>query len=44
MLFRTVDGKIIEINKYDFKNDKIYYEKIMSIYESWFFQKPLAKL
>ena len=31
MLFRTIDGKIIEINRYDFKNDKLYYEKIMSI-------------
>ena len=31
MLFRTADGKLIEINKYDFKNDKLYYEKIMSI-------------
>ena len=33
MLFRTADGKLIEINKYDFKNDKLYYEKIMSIYK-----------
>jgi len=31
MLFRTIDGKIIEINRYDFKNDKLYYGKIMSI-------------
>jgi hypothetical protein len=31
MLFRTIDGKIIEINRYDFKNDKLYYVKIMSI-------------
>jgi hypothetical protein len=31
MLFRTIDGKIIEINRYDFKNDKLYYEKIMTI-------------
>jgi hypothetical protein len=38
MLFRTGDGKLIEINKYDFKNDKLYYEKIMSIY------KPLVKV
>ena len=35
MLFRTIDGKLIEINKYDFKNDKLYYEKIMSIYKVW---------
>jgi hypothetical protein len=31
MLFRTIDGKIIEINRYDFKNDKLYYSKIMII-------------
>jgi hypothetical protein len=31
MLFRTIEGKIIEINRYDFKNDKLYYAKIMSI-------------
>ena len=31
MLFRTVSGELIEINKYDFINDKIYYEKIMKI-------------
>jgi hypothetical protein len=31
MLFRTIDGKIVEINRYDFKNDKLYYAKIMSI-------------
>jgi hypothetical protein len=37
MLFRTIDGKIIEINRYDFKNDKLYYTKIMSL-------KTLAKL
>jgi hypothetical protein len=29
MLFRTITGQIIEINKYDFKNDKLYYLKIM---------------
>jgi hypothetical protein len=31
MLFRTFDGKLVEIRKYDFKNDKLYYEKIMKI-------------
>lgn len=31
MLFRKDTGEIIEINKYDFKNDKLYYEKIMEI-------------
>jgi hypothetical protein len=31
MLFRTADGKLVEINRYDFKNDKLYYQKIMEI-------------
>ena len=31
MLFRNIAGELIEINKYDYKNDKIYYEKIMKI-------------
>ena len=31
MLFRTFDVKLVEIRKYDFKNDKLYYEKIMNI-------------
>ena len=31
MLFRTASGEIIEINKYDFKNDKLYYLKIMEL-------------
>ena len=38
MLFRTIDGKIIEINRYDFKNDKLYYAKIMEI------KLPFSKL
>jgi hypothetical protein len=31
MLFRTKNGELIEINRYSFKNDKMYYEKIMEI-------------
>jgi len=31
MLFRTQDGKLIEINKYDFINDKLYYQKLIEI-------------
>lgn len=31
MLFRTNQGNLIEIKKYDFSNDKIYYEEIMKI-------------
>jgi hypothetical protein len=35
MLFRTVDGKLVKINKYDFKNDKLYYKKLMDIHKSF---------
>ena len=31
MIFRTVNGVLIEINKYDFKNDTLYYKKIFEI-------------
>jgi hypothetical protein len=31
MLFRDINGKLIELNRYDFKNDKLYYQKIMEI-------------
>jgi hypothetical protein len=31
MLFRTNKGTLIEIKKYDFSNDKLYYQKIMEI-------------
>ncbi len=31
MLFRTATGELIELNRYDFKNDKIYYQKIMEL-------------
>jgi hypothetical protein len=33
MLYRTLDGNIIEINIMDYKNDKQYYEEIMKIYK-----------
>ena len=35
MLFRTASGEIVEINKYDFKNDKLYYLKITEIKTSF---------
>jgi hypothetical protein len=38
MLFRTNTGKLIQINKIDFINDKLYYNKIMEIL------KPIPKL
>lgn len=31
MLFRTYRGELVEIKKYDFTNDKLYYKKIMEI-------------
>ena len=31
MLFRTYRGELVEIKKYDFANDKLYYEKIMEL-------------
>ena len=31
MLFRDVSGNLIELNRYDFKNDKLYYQKIIEI-------------
>lgn len=31
MLFRTNTGELIEIKKYDFCNDKLYYQKIMDV-------------
>jgi len=31
MLYRAVDGKLIEIKKHHFVNDKLYYEKILYI-------------
>jgi hypothetical protein len=31
MIFRTITGELIEINKYDFKDDILYYQKIMEI-------------
>lgn len=31
MLFRTSNGALIEIKKYDYPNDKLYYQKIMEV-------------
>ena len=31
MIFRENNGNLIELNRYDFKNDKLYYQKIMEI-------------
>ncbi len=31
MLFRTAEGVLIELKKYDFKNDKLFYEKLFEL-------------
>jgi hypothetical protein len=31
MLFRDINGNLIELNRYDFINDKLYYQKIIEI-------------
>jgi hypothetical protein len=31
MLFRDINGKLVEINKNDFVNDLLYYQKIMKL-------------
>ena len=31
MLFRTGEGKLIEIKRYNYKNDTLYYQKIIEI-------------
>ena len=31
MIFRDCKGKLVEINRLDFKNDKSYYNKIIQI-------------
>jgi flagellum-specific peptidoglycan hydrolase FlgJ len=34
MLFRTNNGELIEIKRYDFPTDKLYHQKIMEIKKS----------
>jgi hypothetical protein len=35
MLFRTANGELIEIKKYSFINDKLYYKKIMELKDTF---------
>jgi hypothetical protein len=35
MIFRNSKGELIEINKYDYPNDTIYYEKVMKLQEEF---------
>ena len=34
MLFRTKEGTLIELKIYDFKNDVIFYSKLLNIIKS----------
>jgi hypothetical protein len=31
MLFRNAEGNLVEIKKYNYKNDKLYYEKLFEL-------------
>lgn len=44
MIFRTATGELVEINKYDFINDRLYYEKIMEIKKQFIQVLSSAKL
>ena len=44
MIFRNINGELVQINKYDFVNDKLYYEKIEELNKPFFKMKHLAKL
>jgi hypothetical protein len=41
MLFRTNNGELIEIKKYSFSNDKLYYKKVMEVKQT--FSKSFIK-
>ena len=44
MIFRNSCGELIEINRYTFKNDKMYYEKIMEIKKQIISKTQTSKL
>jgi len=44
MLFRTANGELVQINRYDLKNDKMYYEKIMEIKKQFLNKNKSSKL
>ena len=35
MIFRNNNGELVELNKYDFKNDLLFYKKIMEMKRSF---------
>ena len=44
MLFRTFTGELLEINRYSYKNDKLYYEKLMEIKNTFLKVNASSKL
>lgn len=43
MIFRTANGELVEINRYNYKNDKLYYEKILEIKKQFISKIELSK-
>jgi len=43
MIFRTVNGELVEIIRYNYKNDKLYYEKILEIKKQFISKIELSK-
>jgi hypothetical protein len=35
MLFRTNNGELIELKRYNYPNDKLYYKKIMEVKQTF---------
>jgi hypothetical protein len=35
MIFRNNNGELVDLNKYDFKNDLVFYKKIMEMKRSF---------
>jgi hypothetical protein len=38
MIYRDISGNLIEINRFQFKNDKSFYQNVMNV------KKPFSKL
>lgn len=38
MIFRNIDGNLVEINKFDFKNNYLYYKSLLDL------KMPFSKL
>ena len=44
MIFRTANGDLVEINKYDLKNDALYYKKIMDLKKEFLTKKSKKEI